>query len=312
MNLVCTKCKTKVTFFQEENRLVCDEGHVFKVIDGIPSFIEVDEFYEGKFSETFFDKHELTFVTALHPNNTRKKFILDMAGRYPGLTLDLGCGGGREWVKKFGFVAGIDISVTSLKNARAIYDEIIHSSIEKLPFEDSVFDNVVGIDILGHIPIESKDILLSEIKRVLKPNGRIIMIVECDSSSCLFTLAKRNKELFYEKFVRLDGHFGLEFPAQTIKRFGLNGFRIIKKFSRHSFVWPDWEYEKEFKGEYQKESILLNLIYNFFDKLRKFKLTLVPFYAWIIMGILDRVWTWMRIDSGHILFICATSSKEQV
>ena len=310
MKLVCTRCYKNITLFQEEDKMVCDEGHSFKIIDGIPSFIEVDNFYEGKFSETFFDKKELTFIASLHPNEFRKKFVLDMAEKYPGLTLDLGCGGGREWVQKFGFIVGLDISITSLKNAKTIYGEVIHSSIYKLPFEDSTFDNVIGIDLLGHIPIKKKNILLTEIKRILKPDGRIIMIIECDARNCLYNHAKKRHELFHEMFIKLDGHFGLEYPTQAIKRIESNEFKIAKKFSRYSFVWPDWEYEKQFKGEYQKESLLIDIVYRIFDKLRNLRIKTLPFIAWILMGSLDNLVTRIKIDSGHILFICATSNKE--
>ncbi len=59
--------------------------------------------------------------------------------------------------------------------ARAGYQvEIHHESIEKTTFSDNMFDSVVSTFVFSEI--ESLDTTISEIKRVLKPGGKAIII----------------------------------------------------------------------------------------------------------------------------------------
>ena len=67
--------------------------------------------------------------------------------------LDAGCGTGllMKKIGKIGRVWGVDISPEAIKftKRRGIKNTII-SSVEKLPFQDNVFDIVVSVDVLYH------------------------------------------------------------------------------------------------------------------------------------------------------------------
>ncbi|MFH1129367.1 MAG: class I SAM-dependent methyltransferase [Patescibacteria group bacterium] len=108
--------------------------------------------------------------------------------------LDLGCGSGRMFEM---FLAqdvdytGVDFSEKLIEIAKNKYgDNFKVADILNLPFSNENFDSVWSIAVLHHIPsTELRKRVLSEIKRVLRPNGRVV--VTCWNIKSLF-----RKDLF--------------------------------------------------------------------------------------------------------------------
>jgi len=103
--------------------------------------------------------------------------------------LDIGCGGGKtvDTLAKAatkGKIYGIDYSEDSVLVASKInkkliksgWVEILHASVESLPFPDDYFDLVTAVETYYFWPDLIKN--LEEIRRVLKPGGSIILINE--------------------------------------------------------------------------------------------------------------------------------------
>ena len=97
--------------------------------------------------------------------------------------LDSGCANGRLYEilkeKKIDYY-GIDISENLIKIAQNKYPEAKFqvANALNLPFQDNFFDKVFSISVLHNIPSkEFKIQYLQEIKRVLKPNGFLILRV---------------------------------------------------------------------------------------------------------------------------------------
>ncbi|OGZ32175.1 MAG: hypothetical protein A2V69_02110 [Candidatus Portnoybacteria bacterium RBG_13_40_8] len=102
--------------------------------------------------------------------------------------LDLGCGTGRLYEifsvqggsasgrKNIDYV-GIDFSENLIQIAKERHGNHFQvADILMLPFSDNYFDSVWSIAVLHHIPTdELRKRALSEIKRILKPNGRVIV-----------------------------------------------------------------------------------------------------------------------------------------
>lgn len=93
--------------------------------------------------------------------------------------LDVGCGTGETllYLQSIGLaenVCGVDRSELAVKYARQRgLKNIKKGEAEKLPYKDSSFDLVLFLDVLEHIEDDVKAV--SEAKRVLRPDGRIIV-----------------------------------------------------------------------------------------------------------------------------------------
>ena len=144
-----------------------------------------------------------------------------------GRLLDLGCARGREVFRdKSHLAVGVDLARNALRDCLLNYDGAAAADLTALPFSDDSFDSVVSSHVLGHVPCEAKDAVLGEVRRVLRPGGRTLHIVETDSRHPLIEEAKRRPELYRRYLIEQDGHVGLELPSATLERFAAAGFEL--------------------------------------------------------------------------------------
>ena len=103
--------------------------------------------------------------------------------------LDIGCGGGNTLARiaervTEGHLVGIDYAKTSVEASRAFNAplieagrmEILHGSVEELPFADERFDAVVTVESFYFWP--SPEESLKEVRRVIKPGGSFVLLAE--------------------------------------------------------------------------------------------------------------------------------------
>jgi SAM-dependent methyltransferase len=107
------------------------------------------------------------------------KAIAALPFRY-GCVLDLGCAFGFSTLRlaRRGYhTVGVDNSERYIAKAKRRHPqgEYILSSGEDLPLEDASFDGVFLLDVLEHVVHE--EAVLSEIRRVLKPGGALVLSV---------------------------------------------------------------------------------------------------------------------------------------
>ena len=114
--------------------------------------------------------------------------IVERAGIKPGeRVLDVGCGTGAQTLPAAevagpGSVAGVDPSPDMLERARekaakkGLEIDFRSAAIEKLPFDDQQFDVVLSSFMLHHLPEDVMRSGFGEIKRVLKPDGRLLAV----------------------------------------------------------------------------------------------------------------------------------------
>ena len=77
---------------------------------------------------------------------------------------------------------GLDINKDALEEAKRLIEKekilnikLVNANICSMPFEDNSFDGIYALQILEHIYPDDMDKALKEIKRVLKPNGIVIV-----------------------------------------------------------------------------------------------------------------------------------------
>src|SRR5688500_14826719 len=174
--------------------------------------IDPAEFYLTKFvSDEVLDARYFKALDRFDIRFARTMWIYDNV-RAGSSVLDLGCGAGMLALLKRKGVAltGVDLSSEcSLAARRNGYDVTATSELTRLPFPEHSFDYVVSLDVLGHVGFEEKDAVLTEIKRVLRPEGVTLHGIECVDPAAQRSYDEMSAEEL-RKFVDIDGHVGLE------------------------------------------------------------------------------------------------------
>jgi len=109
-----------------------------------------------------------------------KKIISQSFFPKNGRILDVGCGIGGLFSniadKDAYEFYGIDFSEVAIENIqKRLKGVFVQGDVHNLPFEENFFDNVICMETLEHVDNVQK--VLSEIKRVLKPLGRLLITV---------------------------------------------------------------------------------------------------------------------------------------
>lgn len=180
-------------------------------------------------------------------------------GPSQGLILDAGTGTARipilmcqrrpQWQ-----ITGIDLAQSMLdvgqKNIE--YSGLqYHIKLElvdakQLPYPDACFDMVVSNSLVHHLPHPLPFLL--ELKRVLKPNGAILLrdLIRPDSQQSLDAIVERvasecnahQKQLFRDS---LHAAFTLDEVSELMYQVGLEGVKVYQSSERH------WTAEREFR-----------------------------------------------------------------
>ncbi len=101
--------------------------------------------------------------------------------------LDLGCGFGDllyglrdDFAELYGADPSAEMVAHATENlrARAVATpfRVVRALAEALPFDDGLFDAVVTTDTYEHIHVDQRERALSEIQRVLRPGGRLVLV----------------------------------------------------------------------------------------------------------------------------------------
>jgi SAM-dependent methyltransferase len=132
------------------------------------------------FAEAYAAETENNLVNAYYERPAMVALAGDVAGRH---ILDAGCGSGPLTAAlrdRGAVVTGIDSSAQMLALARRRLGEDVALQVvdlrDPLPFGDEAFDDVVASLVLHYL--EDWGPPLAELRRVLKPGGRLILSVE--------------------------------------------------------------------------------------------------------------------------------------
>lgn len=131
----------------------------------------------------------ITFILSLGRERSFRERALKLAAIMPGeAVLDVGCGTGtlallaKKYAGTEGKVVGIDptakmIDVARRKASRRGADVQFNLGvIEKLAHANEEFDVVLSTLMMHHLPAELKQEGLVEVRRVLKPQGRLVIV----------------------------------------------------------------------------------------------------------------------------------------
>jgi ubiquinone/menaquinone biosynthesis C-methylase UbiE len=168
----------------------------------------------------------LIWLVTLGRERAFRDRMLRLAQLQPGESvLDVGCGTGslaiaaKSQVGPTGTVFGLDaspemIARAEMKARKARVDVGFKNAFaQSLPFPDSKFDVVLTTIMLHHLPKEARGQLAGEIRRVLKPGGRVLAID--------FGRTSLQRKSFIDHFHRRHGHVKFEEIIAMLSEAGL-------------------------------------------------------------------------------------------
>ena len=139
--------------------------------------------FRGKFWDETYAPALAIYARLVHHRNER---VMAHAGNGQRL-LDVGCGFGDLLYRlrgRFAELHGVDPSIDMVEHARDNMERrgltsncsIVRALAENLPFEDDWFDTVLMADTYEHIHPPQREAALREVRRVLRPGGRFIIV----------------------------------------------------------------------------------------------------------------------------------------
>ena len=147
--------------------------------------------------------------------------------------LDIGCGSGEisRFFNNLDYI-GIDVNSDYIEFARKIYKKNFEvMNAQKLRFKKHYFDYVVIIGVLHHIDDKNCNLILNEIKRVIKDTGKIIIIEDVNTQSKIDLLGNIIRKLDVGEHIRTQKEW-LELLSKKIN--------IKKQYRFKSFI-PTYE-----------------------------------------------------------------------
>ncbi len=102
----------------------------------------------------------------------RRHRITTFWARAAGRTLDVGCGSS-VIVQSLNDTVGLDVNFDKLRFLRRRGIRLVRGSAMALPFRDETFDCLIHSQVIEHVPYD--EALFSEIQRVLRPGGTLII-----------------------------------------------------------------------------------------------------------------------------------------
>lgn len=135
------------------------------VIDDYNDIVQeyTEEFFDDKSDEKYIDQ----FLQSLEGKNV----------------LDAGCGNGRDckYINQKGFkVKGIDLSKEMLVIAKKMVPKVDFEvmDITNITYSDNSYDGIISNCSFFHIPVEELPKTLNSFSKILKPDGKLLLILQ--------------------------------------------------------------------------------------------------------------------------------------
>lgn len=204
---------------------------------------------------TFIDFSSLSSIKTISDKKNQRCYeVLDI--REGKIVLDIGCGSGvksLKYAKKGATVIGFDITRKSAEVSRKRTFEypaayFMVADAEYLPVKQSCLDIVSCVDVIEHI--SNQDILISEIERVLKKDGLVLIQTPNKKNKyAMDGLLKTFLPTIYQKRQENVGHsydrfLGVDDMRKIFLKYDLKIDRIEYTETFIAWLWGQWLYPK--------------------------------------------------------------------
>ena len=228
----------------------------------------------------------------LHPGSKKSTdfFIQEILKRNPNSVLEIGCGTGASLVSlasnNINNLTGIDINPSQVEMAKkriqycGLKDSVqiyLSSNSEKLPFEDNSLDVAFAESVLGILEHHHLIYLMSEVKRILKPNGLFLSNDVIWKENVTFDVTEKINQRTLRNFGLIQSSGQLIGSKKWSSFFNSAGFNSVKIFDIDTLPESNIDAlnfleskSKEFTNKHKQKS-LFNLTQIYYEISYKFK-----------------------------------------
>lgn len=141
---------------------------------------------DNPWEEIYESPEKYNYYDLVRPHESLDQVIETLRAKKANRVLDLGCGLGRNTIAlvQEGFnVIGIDPAGTAINQLQSQLDQLqlnaklIKGRFQSIPLEDALVDAVISVQTIQHGTLHNVKKGISEIERVLKPNGCVFVTV---------------------------------------------------------------------------------------------------------------------------------------
>ncbi|WP_309493007.1 class I SAM-dependent methyltransferase [Candidatus Hecatella orcuttiae] len=192
----------------------------------------------------------------------RREKVLEVVHKFAegDILLDVGCAEGcylKLFRDLFNFLIGLDISLPLLRKAgKNDKTDYIHGVGETLPLKNSSVNLILCSQVLEHVINPSA--ILSEMKRVLKPDGLLVLTVPVPYKSEFWSKIRR--KFFVLRRIRVafiadKKHLRSFSPKEILSLMEENGFSVIESFFSIKVLRVDFPFARTFYSKILKRKI---------------------------------------------------------
>ncbi len=164
--------------------------------------------------DRWFDEHETLYQSEV---NALRRFV-----PHSGCGIEIGVGTGR-FSAPFGIRLGVEPGRSMARIARGRGIAVCQAMGEQLPFRDNQFDFALLVTVVCFV--NSVPILLQEIRRALKPGGRIVLGF-IDRNSALGQVYEAHKAT--DKFYRVARFYSVAEIADMVRQVGFGAMQFCQ------------------------------------------------------------------------------------
>lgn len=226
--LACPACGSRLT--SGPDAVTCAScGARYPVERDIVRFVGTDAFYEGAYDATIRYLPSQTWISRLGLYLVSTHYLHWVERYVPqgARLLELGAGGGVRFFAHHARATALDVSYQSLGRLDPGYELALQADALHLPVADGAYDAAASAYFYEHIATSDKPRLLEEVRRALRPGGRVVFLFDVASHNPLFRWLRRDEAKFHECFVEHDHHYGLQRATESLRGFEQAGFRVL-------------------------------------------------------------------------------------
>jgi len=160
--------------------------------------------------------------------------------------LEIGCGGGFRYLSHRFRTVGLDVSVSSLARLVDAYTACVQADLTNgIPLPAGSIDAAISSFVWEHILPHQKPGVLAELRRVLRPGGKLVFLYDVDGRHPLYRrMQAADPALFQEVLIDREGHAGWQTAAQNTAAFEAAGFRVIEHRGKEKLLIGPAMYDK--------------------------------------------------------------------